>query len=73
MKHVSHAVLTAQRAADTATKTATIRVVAPTHEHEARVTIVIAGKFARPGDLAEVTEWEARDLIARGRAELVEN
>ena len=36
-------------------------------------TIVIAGKFARPGDLAEVTTFEAADLVARGRAELVAN
>lgn len=70
-KHISRGLEIARHNSDEAKpKTVTVRVLDQVDDKGIRSSIVIAGKVARPGDLAEMTEHEANDLIQRGRAEL---
>lgn len=55
---------------EAAPKAVTVRVLESINDTGIRSSIVIAGKVASPGDLAEMTEHEASDLIQRGRVEL---
>ncbi len=72
--HISHGLTIATRQnTDAAPKATTVRILPTDFSNGIKTAVVIGGKFARPGDLAEVTEHEANDLIARGRAELVAN
>lgn len=71
-KHISAGLMAARRQdSDSTTKAVTVRMVGYTSEAGVRSTVVIGGKFTRAGDLADVTEFEAADLVARGRAEIV--
>ncbi len=72
--HISHGLTIATRQnADAKPRAVTIRILPADLDSGIKTSVVIGGKFARPGDQAEVTEHEANDLIARGRAELVAN
>ena len=67
-KHISRGLEIARHNSDEAKpKSVTIRILKPKHDTS---SVVIAGKVAKHGDLADVTEYEAHDLIHRGRAEL---
>ena len=61
-------------------KNVSIRILPPEYvaQHEVagklvdiRIGIVVRGEFVMPGGTCDVLESEARDLILRGRAELV--
>ncbi len=72
--HISLGLTIATRQnADAKPKAVTIRILPADFDNGIKTAVVIGGKFARPGDMAEVTELEAKDLIQRGRAELVAN
>ena len=71
-KHISAGLtLARQTEADNAEKSVTVRILDHQSDAGIRSTVVIAGKFTSPGDIADVTESEAADLVSRGRAELV--
>lgn len=55
---------------EAAPKSLTVRILESNNDNGIPSFVVIDGQFARPGDLAEMTEHEANDLIQRGRAEL---
>lgn len=71
-KHISRGLEIARHNSDEAKpKAVTIRIMAPKDDNGIPSSVVIAGKVAKPGDLADVTEYEANDLIQRGRAERI--
>lgn len=77
-KIVSNSVLKAQENKEKAVKTATVRIIdnapilpANQHHGDIKSTVMVNGVFAKAGDLIEVLEDEAADLISRGHAELV--
>ena len=74
-KIVSNSVRIAQENKEKHIKTATIRIIEtePTilSGQSIKSTILINGQFAKAGDLIEVLDEEATDLISRGCAELV--
>lgn len=77
-KIVSNSVLKAQENKEKAVKTATVRIIdkepiltANQHHGDIKSTVMVNGVFANAGDLIEVLDDEAADLISRGCAELV--
>lgn len=71
MKHISRGLEIARHNSDEAKpKTVTVRILKREDSNGIPSSIVIAGKVANAGDLADMTEFEANDLIQRGRAEL---
>lgn len=70
-KHISNGLQIARREnTEAAPKVVTVRILKPEYDNGVKSSVLIAGKIAKYGDLADVTEAEANDLIQRGRAEL---
>lgn len=70
-KHISRGLEIARHNSDEAKpKVITVRILEKKNDSGIPSSVVIAGKVAMFGDLADVTEYEAHDLIQRGRAEL---
>lgn len=71
-KHISTGLIVAERQnAEAKPKAITVKIKAEARENGIMASVMIGGRFAKDGDLAEVTEAEAADLLLRGRAELV--
>ena len=71
MKLTSFGLEIAKRQNDEARpKPTVVKILGTARDSGIRTGVLIAGRYANPGDLAELTEAEARDLIDRGRAEL---
>lgn len=69
-KTVSHSVVKALENKDKDVKTATVRIIdADPVLGDIKPTIMVNGHFAKVGDLVEILEHEATDLVLRGRAE----
>lgn len=73
-KHVSHVLAAARdKKPDNAPKSFTVHILPIDTSTGSNVGILVGGRIAFPGDLAEVTESEAAELILTRRAELLAN
>ncbi len=73
-KHVSHVLALARgKKPDSAPKAFTVHILPIASGSDTKVGILVGGRVAYAGDLAEVTESEAADLVLTGRAELIAN
>ncbi len=73
-KHISTCLAIARsKKADSAPKSFTVHILPRPSGNDAKVGIMVGGQVAYAGDLAEVTESEAADLVLTGRAELLPN
>ncbi len=73
-KHISYVLATARsKTPDSLPKAITVRILARDSGNDTKFGILVGGQVAYAGDLAEVTESEAADLVLTGRAELLPN
>ncbi len=73
-KHVSHVLAVARsKKPDSPPKAFTVHILPRSSGNDTKVGILVGGQVAYAGDLAEVTESEAADLVLTGRAELLPN